>query len=92
MQDFATNLACFIVEYMGPNGRPVTEDANTMELLSRSPTGKEMRTWCEYFQADTRICSLRANKIPRLLGVVLPALTKIANREKDIAILNVGAW
>lgn len=52
---------------------------------------QELTTWCFNLTGNTRVCSLRANKVPRMAGTVLRLLPSITNRE-DVVILNLGAW
>ena len=92
VQDFASSLVCFMMEYMYWEGKPITEDAGIMQRLTRAPNGKDMAAWCLHFEHSTRICSLRANKVTRMTSIVLPILPSIADREKDIVILNFGQW
>ncbi len=52
---------------------------------------QELTTWCFNMTEGTRVCSLRANKVPRMAGTVLRLLPTIAERQ-DVVILNLGAW
>ena len=52
---------------------------------------QEMITWCFNLTQSTRICSLRANKVPRMAETILRLLPSIAAAE-DIVMFNLGAW
>lgn len=90
-QDMAFGLACFLSEYFTSEGHKISDDPATMRTITTSANGKELTTWCFNMTTNTRICSLRANKVPRMAGPILRLLPTIASRE-DIVILNLGAW
>lgn len=92
-QDMAYGLACFMIEYMDvKGGREIADDPVMLRSLTHSSNGKELSTWCFNMTGDTRICSLRANKAPRMGSTILRVLPSVADRIKDIVIMNFGAW
>ena len=89
----AFGLSCFLVEYLDwAPGRQLAADPATMRSLTHSASGKELTTWCFNMTGDTRVCSLRANRAPRVANTILRLLPTIADRERDVAILNFGTW
>ena len=92
MQDFTTSLVSFMIEYLADEGRPISNDAHFMQRLTKTSSGKDMPAWCIHLGFNTRICSLRANKAPRMEKVLLELLPEVADRERDIVIFNFGAW
>lgn len=92
MQDFMTSLVCFMVEYMVPKDLALTDDESIKAKLSRNTRGRDMPSWCFAMPGNTRICAIRSNKAPRMVRTVLPILTQLVDREKDILIMNFGTW
>jgi len=91
-QDMAYGLSCFLVEYYVHLGKEITEDAGVMHSVQHTLSGSRLTTWCFNLIQETRICSLRANKAPRMGNIILRHLPDFADREKDIVIMNFGAW
>ena len=81
-----------MVEYHVPSQLEMTADDWMLAKLKQNSRGVEMPAWCFHLPEHTRICAIRSNKAPRLVKTVLPLLTRLADREKDILILNFGAW
>ena len=93
LQDMAFALSCCLVEYFDwAPGRQLAADPATKRSLTHSASGKELTTWCFNMTGDTRVCSLRANRVPRMANTILRLLPTIADRERDVAILNFGSW
>ena len=87
-----TSLVCFLVEYQDPTHKRLSEDEQIMARLLKNTRGREMPSWCFHLQQGTRICSIRSNKAPRLVKTVLPILAQIVDRDRDVLIMNFGAW
>lgn len=90
-QDFAYALNTFMVEYMASETEAVTSNATTMRALTYTQTGRYMDAWCFDLVSSSRICSLRSNKLARMAKTILRLLPTIS-KERDIVIMNVGAW
>ena len=84
-------MACFLVEYHVYQGEEISTDPTTMRSLTHTQSGVELTTWCFYLQMGSRICSLRANKVPRMASTILRLLPSVT-KPLDIVILNFGAW
>ena len=91
-QDFMTSLVCFMVEYQDPTYKRLSTNEAFMTRLLKNSRGREMPAWCFHLQHGSRICSIRSNKAPRMALTVHPILTELADKEKDIVVMNFGAW
>lgn len=85
-------LVTFMTEYWATEGRNISNDPGTMGALVHGTGLQEQPAWCFNMTQDSRICCLRANKAPRMASTVLHLLPNFADREKDVLILNFGAW
>ena len=90
-QDMAFAMACFLVEYQSYQGEQISDNPSTMRSLTHTESGVELTTWCFNMTMGSRICSLRANKVPRMASTILRLLPDIA-KPMDIVIMNFGAW
>ena len=81
-----------MVEYLEPVHKRLSDNEEIFAKLKTNLKGREMPSWCFHLPQDTRICAIRSNKAPRMVKTVLPILADIADRDKDIVILNFGAW
>ena len=87
----AFGIACFMIEYQAYIGEEISADPALMRSLSHEQSGISFMPWCFNMTHGTRVCSLRANKVPRLATTVLRLMPSIA-KPQDVIILNFGAW
>lgn len=87
----AFGIACFMIEYQAYQGEQISDNPSTMRSLTHTQGGMPMSAWCFNMTSNSRVCSLRANKVPRLANTVLRLLPSIA-KPTDVVILNFGAW
>lgn len=81
-----------MVEYHVPSQLELTADDWILSKLKYNSRGAEMPSWCFHLPEESRICAIRSNKAPRMVKTVLPLLAKLADKEKDILVMNFGAW